>query len=93
MTSGFNIESLLDALADRVAVRLSQIVGAAAVRTHRLLSVEEAAEYLGRSTEAIRHMISAGKLPTVRGDRRIQIDVRDLDHWIESNKQANDRTL
>lgn len=86
MTGEFNFEPLLDALADRVAVRVSHIVGTP--RRTRLLNVEEAALYLGRSPEAIRHMIGGGKLPIVRGIRRIQIDVQDLDRWIESNKQT-----
>ena len=88
MTDGFSLESLLDALADRVAERVSQKLGTARPTT-RLLSIEEAARYLGRSVEAVRHMVNAGKIPTVRGDRRTQIDLRDLDRWIEINKQAD----
>jgi excisionase family DNA binding protein len=52
----------------------------------RLFSVEEAAVYLGRSKEAVEHMIGAGKLAVVRADRCVFLDVRDLDHWIEANK-------
>jgi len=87
MTDGFSLESLLDALADRVAERVSQKLGTARSTT-RLLSIEDAARYLGRSVEAVRHMVNAGKIPTVRGDRRTQIDLKDLDAWIAASKQG-----
>lgn len=54
----------------------------------RLLTVAQAAIYLGRSEDAIRHMIGSGKIRPVRGDRRISIDVRDLDDWITTNKEG-----
>ena len=52
----------------------------------RLYTVEESAVYMGRTLEAMQHMISAGKIPTVRMDRRVFIDVRDLDRLIENSK-------
>ncbi len=52
----------------------------------RLLSVEEAAAYLGRSVPAIRELIWRNELPVVRPDRRVHLDLRDLDAWIEKNK-------
>ena len=87
----FNIDALLDALADRVAAKvraeLAQAGNGAAIRP-RLLSVEQGAAYIGRTKEAVQHMVSDGKIPTVRADRRIFIDVQDLDSWIEEHKQA-----
>jgi excisionase family DNA binding protein len=53
----------------------------------RLLSVEEAGEYLGRSAWAVRHLIRSGSIPEVRLDRRVFIDIRDLDALIERNKR------
>ena len=53
----------------------------------RLLTVDQAAVYIGRTKEAVQHMISGGKLPTVRPDRRVFVDVLDLDAWIEDNKR------
>jgi excisionase family DNA binding protein len=88
---GFNLDNILtalaDAVADRVAERLAQATNGSAIRP-RLLSIEQGAAYLGRSEEAMRHLIQAGKIPTVRADRRIYIDIVDLDRWIEHNKQA-----
>jgi len=52
----------------------------------RLYTVEESAVYMGRSLEAMQHMIGAGKIPTVRLDRRVFIDVRDLDRLIDQSK-------
>lgn len=52
----------------------------------RLYTVKEAGEYLGRSPWSIREMIWAGKLPCVRDGRRILIDIRDMDEWIEKSK-------
>lgn len=55
--------------------------------TPRLLTADQAATYLGRTKEAVQHMIFEGKVPTVRTDRRVFIDIKDLDAWIEDNKQ------
>jgi excisionase family DNA binding protein len=52
----------------------------------RLLSVTEAAEYLGRTPWGIRGLIDNGKIPVVRIDRRVQIDRHDLDRIIEMSK-------
>jgi len=52
----------------------------------RLYTLEQAAVYLGRSKEAVRHMANSGKIPTVRGDRCMAFDVQDLDNWIQENK-------
>ena len=51
----------------------------------RLYSIKEASVYLGRSVWAVREMIWAGKLPYVKADRRIFLDIYDLDevHHIE----------
>jgi excisionase family DNA binding protein len=52
----------------------------------RLLTISEAAVYLGRSVPAIRELIWRGELPIIRPDRRIHLDLFDLDKWIEKNK-------
>ena len=90
MIPGLNFDQLLDALADKVAQRLREdrpAAGCASILP-RLLTVEQAAIYIGRSKEAVQHMISSGKLPTVRSDRRVFVDVEDLDGWIREHKQA-----
>ena len=52
----------------------------------RLLNVNEAAKYIGRSPHAIRHMIAKGQIKCVRRDGRVQLDRIDLDTWIELGK-------
>jgi excisionase family DNA binding protein len=84
----FTLDGLIDVLAERVAAKVRAEIaqdGAAGVRP-RLLSIEQAAVYLGRSKEAVQHMIAASKIPAVRSDRRVFIDSEDLDRWIQQNK-------
>ncbi len=52
----------------------------------RLLSLEEAATYLGRTIWGVRELVWKGKLPAVRIDRRVQLDIRDLEKFIEAHK-------
>jgi excisionase family DNA binding protein len=89
MQSGFNWEPLIDEVANRVAAKVSAELATAAghVVKPRLLTLEQAAIYIGRTLAAIQHMISEGRMPTVRSDRRVFVDIRDLDQWIEQNKQ------
>jgi len=55
--------------------------------TKRLYTVSEAADYLGRSVNAIREMQWAGKLSYIKDGKRILFDIRDMDSWIESHRQ------
>ena len=80
----FDIDQLIDAIAERIVAKLAKTNGSSAGA--RLLTVEAAAEYIGRTRPGMDHLIAAGKIPTVRADRRVMIDVRDLDKWIEDNK-------
>jgi excisionase family DNA binding protein len=52
----------------------------------RLYSIAEASEYLGRSVCAVREMIWAGKIPFIKDGRRIFLDIRDMEDWIEKSK-------
>ena len=54
----------------------------------RLYTLKEAARYLGRSDWSMRELIWAGKIPVVRGDgdRKIFLDIKDIDQYIERNK-------
>lgn len=54
----------------------------------RLYNVSEAADYLGRSVNAIREMQWAGKLSYIKDGKRILFDIRDMDSWIESHRQT-----
>lgn len=52
----------------------------------RLLSVNDAATYLGRNPTAVREMERTGKLRAVRIDGRVMFDRNDLDDLIEASK-------
>ncbi|HWQ56662.1 MAG TPA: helix-turn-helix domain-containing protein [Bryobacteraceae bacterium] len=82
-----NLEPLVDAVAERLAGRLRPLLVAARSVPKRLLSVEEAAVYLGRSKSAIHALVEHGKIPVVRIDRRRFFDLPDLDRWIEKHKR------
>lgn len=57
----------------------------------RLYDLKEAGEYLGRTPRAVYDMIRDGKLPEVRIDSKVQVDVKDMDEIIERAKvQYND---
>ena len=53
----------------------------------RLLTLKQAAAVLGLSVASTRRLIWAKKIPSVRILRRIQIDIRDLDRFIERSKE------
>ena len=52
----------------------------------RLLTVKEAAIYIGRTEQAMQHLIHRRELVVVRKGRRVHLDRGDLDRWIEANK-------
>jgi len=88
--TSLTIDSIVDFFASAVAARLRAEAGGASggTITPRLLTVDQAAIYLGRTKEAVQHMVAARKLPVVRDGRRVFLDVRELDGWIEQNKEA-----
>jgi len=73
-------EALIDTLAERVAAivlsRLEETSG------RRWLTVEHAAEYLGRTPEAIRGLVKRGELTAFKPDGRLQLDREELDRWM-----------
>lgn len=52
----------------------------------RLLTVADAARYLGRTEKSIRHLVQRRKLTSIRGDGRVMFDRVDLDAWIKRNR-------
>lgn len=56
--------------------------------TPRLLPLKKAAEVLGLTVWALRERIWAGHIPVVRfeGGRKMYIDIRDIEQFIERNK-------
>ncbi len=56
----------------------------------RLYDIGEASFYLGRTEGAIRELIYKGTLAAVKIDRRVQIDVHDMDRLIEKSRVTED---
>jgi excisionase family DNA binding protein len=82
------LNGLIEALADKVAERLSHERPASngSLRTARLVTLKEAAVYLALSLSTIKKMLVSSELRVVsRGGRRM-IDIHDLDLWIEQHK-------
>ncbi len=52
----------------------------------RLYSIPEAGQYLGRTVWSVREMVYTGKIPYIRDGRRMFLDIRDMDSWIENNR-------
>src|SRR5262245_37700267 len=84
------LEALVGAIAEKVAAQVKAELQAETQNGRHiepvLLNVKEAAIYLGRSEQSIQHLIFSHELPVVRVGRRVHLDRRDLDAWIEKNK-------
>ena len=52
----------------------------------RLLTPDQAAEYLNCSTITVRRLIWDGRLPSVKWDRRQRLDILDLERFVEDHK-------
>ncbi len=52
----------------------------------RLCAIAEAARFLAVSTWTVREMVWRGDLPHIRNGRRILLDLRDLEAWVERTK-------
>lgn len=87
MDSGFDkfMRVIAEEVAAIVKAEIAHIHEHPAV-TPMLLNVKEAAVYIGRSEQAVQHLIFQKDLPVVRIGRRVHLDRRDLDAWIEKNK-------
>jgi excisionase family DNA binding protein len=78
--------SVLDQYFEEIATRLERRIEQRVphnVSPKRLFTVPEAAEYLGRSENAIKILIHRGKLPVTRIDSKSQIDKKALDKLID----------
>ena len=90
-TPDATLYALVSAIAEEVAAKVKFEIAShlqhLTVRVQpALLNVKEAAVYLGRSEQSVQHLIFGKELPVVRVGRRVHLDRRDLDTWIEKNK-------
>jgi len=77
------VNGWLDRLAEMVAKRLKEMSPV----SKRLYSYDEVAAYIGRTPQAVRHLVMKRAFPVHKYDDKPAIDVRDLDAWIDSNKE------
>jgi excisionase family DNA binding protein len=83
------IGQIFEQFAGLVAIRLASELQKNHGSTvgQRLLTIDQAAVYIGRTKEAVQYLVAAGKLPVVRSDRRVFLDLHDLERWIEDHKR------
>jgi excisionase family DNA binding protein len=87
--SGLDLDKVLDVFAERLAFRMQGLTPTRSAQIEpRLLSVEQAARYLGRTKFSVQHLIRVRAFPIFRHGRRVFIDRKDLDAWVEDNKQS-----
>ncbi len=53
--------------------------------TRRLISVQEAADYIGLSPDTVYTMVSQKRIPFVKVGRRTMLDVGLLDDWLKEH--------
>jgi hypothetical protein len=77
--------TLMEALADELSERIAKRIELRPIQK-RLLEIEEAAHYIGRTSNALRILERKGQIRATRTDGRVMFDVKDLDSWIDSGK-------
>jgi len=63
-------------------------VGERSSISQRLLTLPEAAQYLGCTLWSVRELIWKGQLPYTRFGKRFQVDRRDLDELVDREKRC-----
>jgi len=84
-----DLDEIVNRVAGLIAARVQSRIGVPAGRgpiTPRLLTVKEAAGYIGRTEQAVQHLIHKRELIVMRRGRRVHLDRADLDRWIDANK-------
>jgi len=59
---------------------MNQIVG-----KHKLMSIEEAAQYTGLAVNTLYKMVGQRRIPYVKVGSRLKFDVALLDGWLKQN--------
>ncbi len=54
----------------------------------RYLTLKEAAQYLGMTPKAVRHMVFRRQIPCAKRGRRLHFDRLDLDAWMHGLKRS-----
>jgi excisionase family DNA binding protein len=78
------IEINTDTIAEAVVTRLNDC----GVLVPRLLTLDQAATYLGLTKDALKAKVHIGRVPTVDIDKKLRFDRQDLDRIIEASKRV-----
>jgi excisionase family DNA binding protein len=78
------IEINTDTIADAVASRLQSH----GLLVPRLLTLDQAATYLGLTKDALKAKVHLGRIPTVELDKKLRFDRLDLDRMIDVSKRV-----
>ena len=78
------LEINTDTIAEAVVNRLTDF----GILVPRLLTLDQAATYLGLTKDALKAKVHLGRVPTVDLDRKLRFDRCDLDRIIEANKRV-----
>jgi excisionase family DNA binding protein len=78
------IEINTDTIAEAVVTRLTDH----GVLVPRLLTIDQAATYLGLTKDALKAKVHMGRVPTVDLDKKLRFDRHDLDRIIEASKRV-----
>jgi len=78
------LEINTDTIAEAVVNRLRD----SAVLIPRLLTLSQAATYLGLTADALKAKVHMGRIPTVNIDTKLRFDKLDLDRIIEESKKV-----
>jgi excisionase family DNA binding protein len=76
-------DAMIRAIAEEVVYQLQQIQNA----RQRLLTLEQACEYLGMGETQVRNLIAEGRIKASVIDKRVRIDRCELDRLIENTKR------
>lgn len=83
------VPSVINSVATSVPVSLSQ----SNLSASRGLRIADAAKYLSVTVCFVRALIATGEIPFVIAGKRHIVDVKDLDAWLESQKQKVQRKV
>lgn len=73
-----------DTIAEAIVTRLLDC----GVLVPRLLTLDQAATYLGLTKNALKAKVHLGRVPTVELDKKLRFDRHDLDRMIERSKRV-----
>ena len=80
------VDSFAQIIEQAVLEALKKALNVSDVSCRRLVTAKQAAQYLCLSEREVYNMVSNRELSGVRHGRRLMLDIRDLERWIEANK-------